>query len=115
MQIMGSSDAGGMPAILTGEKIYNRIMAKIDEDLTTSHLQLLPEKYKNETKTEAITRAERYNKAFTEYAHRFSEFVNDWNKQFNCYRRKAMQYAEKTMRSEDESRMNNTVTFSTQS
>lgn len=52
---------------MTGDALYDQLMAVIEPELLIASLPTLEEKYKDETDEQARSRAERYEKAFDAY------------------------------------------------
>lgn len=100
-----SAQGGGPPPILPGEEIYDQLMSKIEPELTSGHIHLLKEKYKNETPAQAKTRAERYNRAFSEYEKRCAQYEADWQGRLDLWNRSVAVSLERDDRSDDEKQM----------
>ncbi|MBI1812907.1 hypothetical protein HY285_05680 [Candidatus Peregrinibacteria bacterium] len=73
----------------SGKELYNELMGKIEPELTTDQIPLLPEKYKNETPDQAAVRAERYNKAYAAYEAAYAAYMQQLAGEVSSYRRSA--------------------------
>ena len=90
-----------MPPIMEGDELYDLLMGKIEPDLTTKNLPGLKEKYKGESKADAASRSERYQKAFEEYEKHLQEYGSKWNAQLHSYKETAIASIEQADRKND--------------
>jgi hypothetical protein len=71
---------------LTAEWIYDAIMQHIDEDLVTSALPTLQNKYQGESDAERSARQERYKHSFTVFDSAFEDFTSNLVNEAKEYR-----------------------------
>lgn len=95
------------PAILSGQAIYDLLMKDIEPELTSDQVKLLKGTHTNETPAQKKKRAERYNKAFAEYDRRFAVYKQQWDRDFNAYKRAAMAHAEESQKGTEETALQN--------
>lgn len=60
------------------QEALNMIMATIEPDLCTYNLQLLEEKYKDETNEQRALRLQKYNNALTECQRELENIMSQW-------------------------------------
>lgn len=89
--------------LLSGDALYNTLMAKIEPDLTLDVIHTLDEKYANETDDERKKRAQRYEQAFEEYDRQYAEYQKQWNTTFSAYKREALRSVESGDRAQEAS------------
>lgn len=101
--------AAGLPAIEipSAIDIYDAIMGDIELELVSVAIPHLQEKYKDETQEERKARMERYQKAYTEFHKRYTEWITEMKKLFNDYKRKALQLAEQKTKEKEEQELAN--------
>jgi hypothetical protein len=88
--------------LLTGEQIYDQIMAEIEPDLTSAIYPTLAEKYAKETEELRQERMSRYERAFAEYDKRYETFLTTVNAETHAVKKEARDAAESKNRAEDE-------------
>ena len=104
----GQTFGSGFPApprIPGGEEAYNRIMSKIELDLTTENLPTLPQKYANETKEQRKERAERYRNAFKQFRIEYKKFRAQQQRSIREYPRKALKAIENRSATSESARL----------
>lgn len=80
--------------LLTGQEVYDSIMASIEPDLVSTQLPLLTEKYANETDDEKTARMARYEAAFAKYDEEFAKFMEMLHGEVRAVRKDARDTAE---------------------
>lgn len=73
------------PKIPSGVEIYDSLMGKIEPELVTREIPLLPQKYQNETSEATRSRAERYKAAWYTYKERFAAYKAELHEQVKRY------------------------------
>ncbi len=91
----------------TGTQVYDTLMSRIEQDLTTAHLPTLKEKYKDETPEESSARQKRYELAYFLYDQAFAHWANDLHQTVHEYRRESLKNTEAKARTGDLSVMTN--------
>lgn len=81
--------------IPSADEVYDVIMRKIEPDLVTATIPLLPEKYKGESEEDRKARFRRYDEAFKEYEKQFNEWIENIKKKYEEARKKMRVIAEK--------------------
>ena len=88
--------------IPTGDELYDQLMQNIEPELTTGQLPLLDERYKTETPEDSKQRAQRYQRAFTEYDKQLQAYMGDLQARLHAHQRIAMASAERGAKAEEE-------------
>lgn len=96
-----------IPLELTGEQVFDVIMGAIEPELTSAEVNLLTEKYANETPEEKEAREERYNRAYEEYDRRFALFQKALDEKANAIHREAMHSVEANDRAAEQNDLAN--------
>lgn len=73
------------PNNLTGDELYDSIMAKIEPELLTANLPRIKDLTQNETPDQRRARAARYTAAFAAYDTAFKANVKEWGKLFHSF------------------------------
>lgn len=82
------------PAIVSGDELYDSLMAKIEPELLIANLPKITELTKNETVAERQARAERYARAFEAYDKALRAHVKEWNTSFHRFKTTTMKTLE---------------------
>ena len=93
------------PDIPDGTAIYDVIMSRIDEDLTTEGVKRLDEKYKDETPEQTKERAGRYDRAKEEYDKQYAAWKLQKQTDVNGTVKSAYQQAENVNRNGEQAAM----------
>lgn len=80
--------------ILTGQELYDQIMAGIEPELVSTAIPALKEKYKDETPEQTKARAERYEQAYDRFDEAFDAYLATLDRDLHEYRRQAISSAE---------------------
>ena len=83
------------------EKVYNKIMADIDEDLLLANIPKLDEKYASETEEEHATRMARYKKSYKKFDQEMKDFLANVHGRSRQTKRSALKKKEKSDRKQD--------------
>lgn len=78
------------PPALTGEEMYDMIMARIEPDLMTHMLPLLDDLYSYETPEQRAAREEWYTKVFAQFEIEYARFANGMKNYYTSVRKKAL-------------------------
>lgn len=97
--------------IPSAQEIFDLLMQKIEPELTSKEVSGLEEKYKNESPTEALQRAERYKQAFNTFDIAFEKYMMDLNDQVHRYRKSTFSSIEEEHREEEAEKMNSIETY----
>lgn len=88
-----------------GQQLYDELMAKIEPELTTAQIHLLPERYRSENLSQAKVRAARYTKAYEEYDEAYDAYMSSVKEQVNRCRTDAFRSLEKEDRTRDQEKL----------
>jgi hypothetical protein len=88
--------------LLTGEQIYDQIMAEIEPDLTSALYPTLAVKYAGETEEQKQARMARYEAAFAEYDARYEKFLTTVTSESHAIKKEARDAAESKDRAQDD-------------
>lgn len=94
-----------LPSVSTGDAIYDAMMGEIEPELTSTQINGLEGKYKNETPEEAEARKGRYNKAYAEYEKRLKEYLAQKQSEATTRKRRAMASIEREDRQVEDQQM----------
>lgn len=95
------------PALPSGDEVYDGIMSRIEPELISSSLQMLKEKYRNETPEQSKSRWVRYTAAFAEYDKRYAAYAAELERNVHLYQQYALKTTEKASRDEDAQNLSN--------
>lgn len=90
---------------MTGQEIYDGIMATIEPDLVTTARATLDAKYRGETPEQRKTRLDRYNTAFEEYERRYARFIEDLHAQSAAQLKRAREAFERSSRERESAQL----------
>jgi len=68
------------PVIPSGQEIFDSIMKDIEQDLISTNVNTLEEKYGTEPEDQKKARLEKYKLAFAEYDKRYKEYMDKLTK-----------------------------------
>jgi diphthamide synthase subunit DPH2 len=89
------------PVIPQGDALYDQLMSAIEPELTSTIIDTLSQKYKDETPEEAKVRAERYGKAFDAYDNALEAYITNMNTDIDTYAHHAVSALEGLSRTEE--------------
>lgn len=89
-----ADDAAPQDGILSGEEVYDIIMASIEPELVTKNLPLLEQQHAGETPEAKAERMKRYEAAFAKYDEEFAKFMEKLHKEVHAVKRDARASAE---------------------
>ncbi len=92
-----------LPRIPVGKELYDELMGVIEQELTSSNVGKLKEKYKYEAPAEAEARAKRYAAAFRAYDIAYVQYVKSLKTAIHTYAHAASQSLENLDRDLDAS------------
>ena len=101
-QQQGQEASTQRPAIPTGQELYDAIMGHIEPELTTASLQVLAEKYADETPEERANRKQQYECAFAQYDQAYEGYIQTLQAQVDRHRRHSFTEVELEDRQEEE-------------
>ncbi len=90
---------------LNGKELYDSIMSKIEPDLVSSQVVLLPQKYNNEPADLKRERLARYTAAFKKYDETYQTYLGHLRAQIKQYKTDAFAWAEEMSASAETEQM----------
>jgi len=81
------------------------IMQEIEPDLVTDQIELMGEKYKDETPEQKKARGERYQKAFAEYDVRYAQYLTEQQTTVHSFKRNLIASVEKNSSDDDQAKI----------
>lgn len=97
--------AGDSKPLPSGKQIYDALMAQIEPDLVSANIAELEEKYRSESETEKLQRAERYSRAMTEYDKRYAALMSSLQQDIAAQKRDGIAAIEKKSSAKEEAHM----------
>tara|TARA_Y100000310_G_C20363210_1_gene659964 strand:+ start:84 stop:461 length:378 start_codon:yes stop_codon:yes gene_type:complete len=92
-------------AMPSGAEVHDALMKSIDEDLLTTNLPSLDEKYADETPEERSARAERYKAALVQYDTAFEAWEKGVDGKVDAYKQSVLSHAKEQSGESDADKM----------
>jgi len=93
------------PPIISGDALYDSIMAKIEPELLTANLPKIKELTQRETVEQRTARAQRYSQAFAAYDAALKAHTKEWDSAFHRYVSQTMKILEHDLESVEETNL----------